>query len=47
MLTPKNSSVDQINAINLQELLHGEAPFYPVLAVHVFLEVPPDLSWNS
>ena len=39
ILTPKNSSVDQINAIILQELLHREATFYPVLTVQVILEI--------
>ena len=40
----KNSSVDQINAIILQELLHEEATFYPVLTVQVILEIQPDFS---
>ena len=44
--TPKNSSVDQINAISLQELLHGEAKFYPVLTVQMILNIPPDYPWN-
>ena len=47
MLTPRNSSVDQINVIILHELLHLEATFYPVLTVQVILEIPPDFPWNS
>ena len=47
MLTPKNSSVDQINAISSQEQLHLEAAFYPVLTVLVILDIPPDFPWNS
>ena len=47
ILTPKNSSVDHTNAIIFQELLHGEATFYPVLTVQVILEIPPDFSRNS
>ena len=42
ILTPKNSSVNQTNATSSQELLHGEATFYPVLTVQVILEIPPD-----
>ena len=47
ILTPKNSSVDQINVFISQELSHGEAKFYPVLTVHVILEIPPDFPRNS
>ena len=47
MPTQKNSSVDQTNAIILQELLHVEATFYPVLTVHVNIEIQPDFPWNS
>ena len=39
ILTPRNSSVDQINVINSQELLHREETFYPVLTVQVTLEI--------
>ena len=47
ILIPKNSSVDQINAISSQELLDWEATFYPVLTVQVILEILPDFPWNS
>ena len=42
LLTPKNSSGDQINAISSHELLHWEATCYQVLTVQVILEIPPD-----
>ena len=41
ILTPRKSSVDQINAISSKGLLHREATFYPVLTVHVILEILP------
>ena len=47
ILTPKTASVDEINAIILQELLHWEATLYPVLTVQVILEIPPDFPRNS
>ena len=47
MLTQKNRSVDQIDVIIFQELLHWGATFYPVLTVQVILEIPSDFPWNS
>ena len=46
MLAPKKNLVEQINAIISQELLHGKATFYPVLAVQVVIENPPDIPRN-
>ena len=31
----------------MQELLYGEATFYPVMTVQVILEIPPDCLWNN
>ena len=47
MPSPRNSSVDQINSIILQELFHGEATLYPALTVQGIIEIPTDLPRNS
>ena len=47
IITLLNSSVDQIKAIIAQELVHGEAKFYPVLTVQVILGILSNFPRNS